>query len=83
MLAVPIEEKTSRACSECGCPTDGPVLHLAEGKWVCCACFDLYEAVCSNPWFLKAQSDWETLERQRQKRHNQLKPGGNYFPDEV
>ena len=69
----------NNSCSQCSICLDGPVLHVAEGKLVCTSCFDLYEVICGNPYFLKAQSDWEALEMQKRQRFNQLKPGGNYF----
>ena len=80
---MPSGAKNARVCSACNWPTgEGIFVYMAEARMVCSACFSLYEAVCSNPWFIRAQEEYEAAEKERRKKHNQLKPGGNYFPEE-
>ena len=63
-------------CAQCKCPLDMPEVHSIDGKnLVCAACNDLYWTVAGNPWFLRAEEEYQ----RELKKVKRLRLGADYF----
>ena len=53
-------------CAQCACPLDNHSVHLIGVLLFCDACFSMWEAICENQHFVKAQTEYiAELERRR------------------
>lgn len=69
------------AAADCRCPIDMDALansiYVGYSIRLCAVCFDMFLAVASRAWFIKAQGEWNRGEVKRRG----LLPGANYLND--
>lgn len=78
--------KVKPLCCGCKLPLDleeklkrGLTAKMADQMPACEACFDMFAAICRNPYWLMAEISERNAEHERKAQIKRLKVGGDYF----